>query len=69
MAAVAVLFVGTMIWAPFASVQLARVDAFILVIQSLMCVADLITATLLFSQYAVQANGDRRERLTAEIDV
>jgi signal transduction histidine kinase len=54
-AAVVVLFVGTMIWAPFASVQLPRVDAFIPVIQSLMCVADLITATLLFSQYAVQA--------------
>src|SRR5829696_3601253 len=54
-AAVAVLFTGTMIWAPFGSVQLARVDAFIPVMQSLMCVADLITATLLFSQYAVQA--------------
>jgi signal transduction histidine kinase len=54
-AAVAVLFTGTMIWAPFGSVQLTRVDAFIPVIQSLMCVADLLTATLLFSQYAVQA--------------
>src|SRR5829696_3075006 len=54
-AAVAVLFTGTMIWAPFGSVQLAPIGAFIPVIQSLMCVADLITATLLFSQYAVQA--------------
>src|SRR5215207_10505556 len=53
--AVAVLFAGTMLWAPFASIQLSPIGAFIPVIQSLMCVADLITATLLFSQYAVQA--------------
>lgn len=53
--AVIVLLVGTLLcWAPFASVQLARIDAFIPVIQSLMCVADLLTATILFSQYAVQ---------------
>jgi hypothetical protein len=47
--AIIVLLIGTLIWAPFASVQLARIDAFIPVIQSLMCVADLITATILFS--------------------
>src|SRR4051812_23896369 len=55
LAAVIVLLTGTMIWAPFASVPLARIDAFIPVLQSVMCVADLITATLLLSQYAVQA--------------
>src|SRR3954453_2229575 len=53
--AVVVLLTGTMVWAPFASVPLARIDAFIPVIQSVMCVADLITAALLLSQYAVQA--------------
>src|SRR4051812_18748922 len=55
LAAIVVLLIGTMVWAPFASVQLGRIDAFIPVIQSVMCVADLITATLLLSQYAVQA--------------
>ena len=34
LAAVVALFAGTMIWAPFASVQLARIDVFIPVIQS-----------------------------------
>jgi PAS domain S-box-containing protein len=38
---------------PFADVQLARVDAFIPVIQTVMCVADLLAAVLLFTQYAV----------------
>lgn len=39
--------------APFASVPLTRVDAFIPVIQAVMCVVDLITAALLFAQYSV----------------
>jgi signal transduction histidine kinase len=39
---------------PFADVQLARVDAFIPVIQTVMCVADLVTAALLFAQYSVE---------------
>src|ERR671912_527861 len=51
--AVFVLLIGTLMWAPFASTQLTRIDAFIPVLQSLMCVADLITATILFSQHAV----------------
>src|SRR5215203_3469391 len=54
LAAIILLSAGTLIWAPFADVKLTRIDAFIPVIQSLMCVADLITATLLFAQYAVQ---------------
>jgi len=37
----------------FGSVQLARVDAFIPVIQTVMCVVDLVTAALLFAQYAI----------------
>ena len=39
--------------APFASVPLTRVDAFIPVIQAVMCVVDLITAAPLFAQYSV----------------
>jgi signal transduction histidine kinase len=37
----------------FGNVQLARVDAFIPVIQTVMCVVDLITAALLFAQYSI----------------
>ena len=40
--------------APFAHVQLARIDAFIPVLQTVICVADLITAVLLFAQYPAE---------------
>ena len=40
--------------APFAHVQLARVDAFIPAVQSVMCVIDLLTAVLLLAQYSIQ---------------
>src|SRR4051794_2473425 len=40
--------------APFASIQLGRVDAFIPVLQTALSIADLITATLLFAQYSIQ---------------
>jgi Membrane-associated sensor, integral membrane domain len=40
--------------APFTNVRLARVDAFIPVLQTVICVADLITALLLFAQYPVE---------------
>jgi signal transduction histidine kinase len=49
-----ILFVGAVIEAPFAHIQLARVDAFIPVLQTTICIADLITAILLFAQYSVQ---------------
>jgi signal transduction histidine kinase len=39
---------------PVASKQVARVDVFIPVIQSLICFADLITAVFLFAQYSIQ---------------
>ena len=39
---------------PFASIRTARLDAFIPVVQSIICVADLITAVLLFAQYSIQ---------------
>jgi signal transduction histidine kinase len=40
--------------APFASLPVARIDSFIPVLQSVMCILHLITAVLLFSQYSVR---------------
>ena len=40
--------------APFAHIQTARVDNFIPVLQTVMSVADLVTATLLLAQYSIQ---------------
>src|SRR4051812_48966174 len=40
--------------APFASIQLGRIDAFIPVLQTVVSVADWVTAILLFAQYAIQ---------------
>src|SRR5436190_2633521 len=52
---VAVLLVLTAaVTAPFASIQLGRVDAFIPVLQTTLSAADLITATLLLAQYSIQ---------------
>ena len=48
------LLVAFLIIVPFARVPLARVDAFIPVIQTVLCVADLITAALLFAQYSIE---------------
>jgi signal transduction histidine kinase len=39
--------------APFAHIQVARIDAFIPVLQTIMCVVDLITAAILFAQYSI----------------
>ena len=38
---------------PFAHVPLARIDAFVPVLQTVMCIVDLITAVLLFAQYLI----------------
>jgi len=40
--------------APFASIQLGRVDAFLPVLQTALSIADLMTAALLFAQYSIQ---------------
>ena len=48
------LVVAAAVIAPFASIQLGRVDAFIPVLQTALSIADLITATLLFAQYSIQ---------------
>jgi hypothetical protein len=39
---------------PFANIEQVRVDAFVPVIQTVMSGADLLTAVILFAQYAVQ---------------
>jgi signal transduction histidine kinase len=40
--------------APFAGMPLPRIDAFIPALQTVLCVADLVTAVLLFSQYSIE---------------
>ena len=39
---------------PFATIQVARVNAFIPVVHSIVCFADLVTAVFLFAQYSIQ---------------
>jgi signal transduction histidine kinase len=51
---IVVLAVLNAIVAPFAHVQLARVDAFIPAVQSVMCIVDVLTAVLLLAQYSIQ---------------
>src|SRR5260370_15025775 len=51
---VILLTVAAAVIAPFASIQVARVDAFIPVLQTVVSVADLITAVLLFAQFSIQ---------------
>ena len=48
------LIVAAAAIAPFASMQLGRVDSFIPVLQTVVSVVDLVTATLLFCQYSIQ---------------
>ena len=54
LAVVVVLFAVALIVAPFADIQVGPIDSFIPVLQTVLSVADLITATLLFTQYAIQ---------------
>jgi signal transduction histidine kinase len=51
---VIVLIVAAAVMAPFASKQVGRNDAFIPVLQTVVSVVDLITATLLFAQFSIQ---------------
>ena len=48
------LIVAAVSIAPFASIQVRRIDAFIPVIQTVLSAADIITAILLFSQFSIQ---------------
>ncbi len=51
---VIVLIVAAAVIAPFASIQVGRFDAFIPVLQTVVSVVDLVTATLLFAQFSIQ---------------
>ena len=48
------LIVAAAATAPFANIQLGRIDAFIPVLQTALSVAEFITAALLFSQFSIQ---------------
>jgi signal transduction histidine kinase len=52
--AVVLLAITDAIAISFANVQLARVDAFIPVLQTVMCAVDFLTAALLFAQYSIR---------------
>ena len=54
LAVILILALVFIIIAPFASIQLPRVDAFVPALQTVLCVTDLITAALLFSLYSIQ---------------
>ena len=49
-----VLIAAAVVIAPFASIQVGQIDAFIPVLQTVASVVDLITATLLFAQFSIQ---------------
>ena len=51
LAVIIFLIVGSLSVAPFASTPLPRVNVFVPVVQTVMCVVDVITAALLFAQY------------------
>jgi len=51
---VVTLFALAALVAPFAHIQIGRVDSFVPVLQTVLSAADLLTATLLFAQYSVQ---------------
>jgi hypothetical protein len=51
--ALLLLVVVVAITLPFANIQLARVDTFVPVIQTVMCLADFLTAVFLFAQYSI----------------
>jgi hypothetical protein len=48
------LAVAAAVIAAFTSLQVARIDAFIPVLQTVLSIADFITATLLFAQFSIQ---------------
>ena len=51
---VVLLFIVGLATAPFAGRPAARIDAFVPVLQTLLCFVDLVTAALLLSQYSVR---------------
>jgi len=53
-AVAAFLIAAAIAIAPFSSIQLGRVDAFVPVLQTSLSIADLMTAALVFAQYSIQ---------------
>ncbi len=53
---VIVLSLSYILAAPFSGMRLAQIDAFVPVLQTVVCVVDLITALFIFAQYAVQSH-------------
>jgi signal transduction histidine kinase len=53
LAVIIFLVVGSLSVAPFANTQLPQVNVFVPVLQTVMCVVDLITSALLFVQYSI----------------
>jgi len=51
---IVVLFIAVAIMGPLATVSLEHVNAFVPVLQTVMCVVDLITAAMLFGQYSIR---------------
>jgi signal transduction histidine kinase len=54
--AVAVIFVGFAVVAPFGAIQLQRIDSFVPVVEGIICLTDLVTAVLLFGQFATSGS-------------
>jgi signal transduction histidine kinase len=55
-AVICILLLAALI-APFAHIQLGRIDSFIPVLQTVLSVADFLTATILFAQYSFRPQG------------
>jgi signal transduction histidine kinase/uncharacterized membrane protein YozB (DUF420 family) len=53
---VIVIGIVAVLVAPFAHIQIGRIDSFIPVLQTVLSAADLLTATLLLAQYSVRAH-------------
>jgi signal transduction histidine kinase len=51
---VVVLMVAAAVMAPYADIQVRRIDSFIPVLQTVLAVADLLTAIFLFAQFSIQ---------------
>src|SRR4051794_23414481 len=50
---IAIVTVAALV-APFAHIQIGRIDSFVPVLQTVLSAADLLTTILLFAQYSVQ---------------
>ncbi|MCS3765776.1 MULTISPECIES: MASE4 domain-containing protein [Bradyrhizobium] len=51
---IVLLMVAAAVMAPYANIQVRRIDSFIPVLQTVLAVADLLTAIFLFAQFSIQ---------------